>query len=532
MKNKIIVFLLVLFSLPVFAQEQQKSNSDVELPDFVITGKDIVTLRKVQKIPPDFIPAISEEFLKPVFPVEKLQMKEVTTPVKGLSGLIDTLNYLNGNLDVSLGAYYFPKADVNFSSTFKNGLFNALGNFENTKAYVPNSEKSLLNGGASLSLFTNDDADFLPGTEFKFNGNYGVSSYKFFASNNPLLGRTLNNGNAYFKIENLISKYFIFSGKLSDNITSLKDENFSENMFNVDGFAQLALSAFNLGINLNYKKQILKNDVNPNSRFSFIGIRPTMGLDFSKLTKLSFGFNYQHSGSDNFFSPYAAIGININQNVSLYGEYSSQAEFFGGEHFLKLNPYFMPQKFSNIFFEKKNALSAFIKYEFYTFIEIDGGFRYYSSDNLPYFSDTTNPGMFDLQTTNGKSFTVFANFLFHPGPGGVFYATAELNDTRNSANNMVPYYPRAKVTLNYGYDFDFGLNANANLEYLSGMYVDIQNQNSLNSYINLGLKFGYKIKSNFYLTLTISNLLNHNNYLWQGYKELPIDFEAGLNYKW
>ncbi|MCL5031255.1 MAG: hypothetical protein M1480_19810 [Bacteroidetes bacterium] len=531
MIKKFIIALFLISTYLLNAQDQQQ-NTDVELPDFVITGKDVVTIRNVQKIPPDFVSTISEEFLKPVFPTENLPVKEVNTPIKGAVSLDDSLNYINGSIEALLGSYYLPKASLNFSSPFRNGLFEGYANAENRRAYVDNSERYSLNGGASLALFVNDDAGFLPGTKFKFNGDYGTSNYKFFASPTPLLKRTLNNGDASVKIENLMSKYFIYSGKLSDEISLLGNENFTENMFNIDGYAKLSLAAFNLRANLNYKKQTITNDLNSHSRFSYIAVRPAMGLDFSKLMKINFGFNYSHEGSNNFFSPYAALSVKLNQAFTFYGEFSPQTDFFGGGHFLKSNPYFMPQKFTNLFYKKNINFNASVKYEYFTYVEIDGGIKYYSSDNLPFFIDTSDVGKFNLGTTNGKSVTAFVNLLFHPGPNGVFYATAEVNDTRDAANNIIPYYPRAKVTMNYNYDFKNGLNAGANLIYFTGMYSDILNQNSLNSYINLGVNFDYKLNQNFFLTLKFSNLLNHDNYIWHSYKELPLDLQAGLNYRW
>ncbi len=528
------IVLIVILSSAYFlnAQDQQKQNTDVELPDFVITGKDVVTIRNVQKIPPDFVPTISEEFLKPIFPAENLPVKEVNTPVKGAISLDDSLNYFNGNIDAYVGSYYLPKANLNFSSPFRNGLFDSYVNAENRRAYVDNSERYSLNGGASLSLIINDNADFLPGTKFKLNGDYGTSNYKFFASQTPLLKRTLNDGDASVLIENLMSKYFIFSGKLTDNISSLVSENFTENMFNVAGFAQLSLAAFNLNASLDYKKQTLTNDINANSRFSYIAFKPTIGLDFTKLMKANFGFNYAHEGSNNFFSPYAELSLKLNQAFSFYGEFSPETEFLGGGYFLKQNPYFIPQRFTNLFYKKNLNFSASLKYQYFTYVEIDGGIKYFTSDNLPFFIDTAAVGKFDLATTSGKSFTAFVNLLFHPGPNGVFYGTAEINDTRDNFNNIVPYYPRAKVSMNYGYDFKNGFSAGASLIYCTGIYSDVQNQNLLNSYINLGVSGTYKLNNNFFLSLHFSNLLNHNNYIWHGYKELPLDVQAGLSYRW
>ncbi len=532
MIKNIMIILILSSTYFVNAQDQQKQNTDVELPDFVITGKDVVTIRNVQKIPPDFVSAISEEFLKPVFPTENLPVKDVNTPIKGAISLEDSLNYYNGIINAYVGSFYLPKASLNFSSPFKNGLFDSYVNAENRRAYVSNSERYSIDGGANLSLFVNDNADFLPGTKFKLDGDYGTSSYKFFASQTPLLKRTLNNGDASVLVENLMNKYFIFSGKLKDEISSLVNENFTENMFNVDGFAQLSLAAFNLNAMLNYKKQTLTNDLNSNSRFSYIAFKPTIGLDFTKLMKVNFGFNYSHDGSNNFFSPYASMSLKLNQAFTLYSEFSPETEFLGGGYFLKQNPYFMPQKFSNLFYKKNLNFNVSVKYQFFTYVEIDGGIKYLTSDNLPFFIDSSEVGKFDVSTTNGKSITAFVNLLFHPGPNGVFYGTAELNDTRDNVNNFVPYYPRAKVTMNYGYDFKNGISAGASIIYLTGIYSDVQNKNLLNSYINLGVNGNYKLNENFSLSLKLSNLLNHNNYIWQGYKELPLDVQAGLNYRW
>jgi hypothetical protein len=164
-------------------------------------------------------------------------------------------------------------------------------------------------------------------------------------------------------------------------------------------------------------------------------------------------------------------------------------------------------------------------------VEINGGFKYYQSDNLPYFFDTA-AGMFDLAAVQSKSYTLFANFLFHPGPGGVFYATTEFNNTKDINGRFVPYFPAVKATLNYGYNFTNGFETETGLTFLSGMHTDINSSSTLSPYIDLNIKLNYQLFPGFYLTGKLSNLINHNNYLWRGYKELPLDFIAGINYRW
>ena len=526
------VILLFLFSTFTIFAQQQKQNSDVQLPDFVITGKDIVTIKKAQKIPPSFVSTISNQFIKPVLPNEILPVKNLKTPIKGASTIIDSLNYMNGDFSVGAGFYSLPSVNLNFNAPFSSGLFELFGSGINNLAYVTNSERYDINGGANLLLSVSDNSSFLPGAQVKFHGNFGTSSYKFFGSDIPDYRRDFNEGNAYVLVDNLMSRTFIFSAKANDDITLLRNENYSENMFNLIGFAKLSLSSFNIGTDLIYKKQILKNDISNNNNYNFIALKPTIGLSFSKLTDVSLGFNYEHSGSENFFSPYASLALKVSNSITIYGEFNPSAEFLGGVYFLKQNPYFMPQKFTNIFLKKDNSFNASVKYQYFTYFEIDGGFKYYSSNNLPYFIDTSALGMFNLATTSGESSSVYINVLFHPGPSGVFYGTGELIDTRDTKNYIIPYYPKVKLSLNYSYNFNFGLEAGATVIYYSGIHTDLMKQNLLNPFINLGLNFSYKIHNNFYLTLKVSNLINNRNYLWDGYKEMPVDMLGGINFRW
>lgn len=526
------VLILFFFSINVFAQNQQKQNPDVELPDFVITGKDIIKVRQAKKIPPDFITIISEQFVKPIFPPADLPVKEIQTPVKGSFDTIDSLNFLRGKVDASIGAYSIPSADFVFTNPFPNGLFEIYANALNQRAYIPNSERYFINGGTNLMLYVNNQSGFLPGTELKFHGDFGTDSYKFFGSDFPLIKRYYNKGSASISVNNTLYKSFNFSLDANDRLSSFRNEKFSENLFNILGSAKLSIQSFNLGFNLNYKKQFITNNFFGNGIFNYIYVQPYIGLDFSKVLKVSLGFNYSKTDTDKSFSPYVGLGINLGNGLTLFGRYSPASEFYGGGHFADENPYFDASNFTNIFEKKKTAFNAVLKYEYFTYFEIDGGFKYYSSDNLPYFSDSLHKGRFELLTTSGKYLTGFINMLFHLGPYGVFYGSAEASSVRNSSNKILPYYPEVKLTLNYGYDFNFGLNAQANLQYYFKQYTDIQNNITLNPYVNLGLKFTYKWRPNFDLILKLQNLTNSKNYLWNNYRELPLDISGGISVKW
>ncbi len=537
MKHKNFISVILIIGVIFFSASagrlfaQDNPTPTVELPDFVITGTDVVNVQSAQKIKPEVVSTVSEGFLKPAFSPEELEVRDLSNPVKDEINLFDTLNFLKGDLKAGVGVYTLPHARLRYAYPFNSGIINARGYTLNKREHVDNSGKFTAGGSADLSLFIDNEASFLPGTQFKFFGGYDFSSYKFYASPDPAEKRTYHNGSFGLKMNNLLSDIFIFGAEVSDEISTVQDETFDENLLNINGFAKLELANFNLTANVNYKSQSVQTDT-VDGRFGFIAFRPTIGLVFSEVLKAFFGFNYAHVSSNNFFSPYASIALKLDKNLALYGQFTPQAEFYTAGNFIKENPYFNVQDAVNIFIEKQGLLKASIKYEYDKYFEIDGGVEYSSSENMPYYTDTTNTGKFNLATENAKSFTGFLNLLFHPGPFGIFYGNVIFNSTTNSEGNFLPYHPVVKGTLVYGYDFNFGLNARARLEYNSKTYADISNTKETNSYIDLGLSFAYKVADNLNLTFDFSNLLGNENYRWFGYKETPLDIVAGINYKW
>jgi len=533
MKKILIIVLLCLIN--VFAQDSQKQNPGVQLPDFVITGKDIISVENAKKIPPPFIPTVSEQFFKPVFSPENLQVKDVSIPIKGSVIQYDSSNYYKGRIEAGMGLYSNPYVNLNYAQPFANGMLEGFASGLNQKALpnINNSEKYSFNAGADLLLFVKENSGFLPGTHFKFSGDYSSLNYYLYKSPNPKLNstaRNLSEGYGSVKIENLISKYLIFNGMVEDNITELKSENLSENLMNIEGFAKMGFPTFYVGVSAAFKKQFL-NDSASYSPSYYVTAKPFAELNVTDLLRASFGINYSQVKEDNLFSIYASGALKLGEGLSLFGEFSPGTEFLTPKYFLDMNPYYNPQNFNNLFLKKNAAINAYIKYEYYRFFEIDGGVKFYNAENLPYFTDAASNGEFNINTTSAKSYSAFVNLLFHLGPYGKFYGTIEANNTKDTSGNFVPYFPQFITSLNYGYDFGSGWYGEMNLKYNTGSYTDIKNNSELSPYFNLGFKFSYQLNHGFLLTLQLSNLINNKNYLWNGYQDTPLNIVGGLSYQ-
>lgn len=533
MINKLFVLLFVVSVTISFSQQTIPS---VELPDFVITGTDIISVDKAQKVPPEFVSTTSEQFFKPVFSPEDLEIKDLSSPLKKELNILDSLNYLHGYLDFRAGAYSLPVANLVYLLPVDDVVIETRFKGEHHRAYVDDSERYLINGGLNILYTVDNRSEFLPGTQIKFLSSLGSSSYKFFASSNPFR-RTLNQGNISLGVSNQSSRQFIFDFSIGDDFSSISEENFTENLLNLRGFSRLSFSAFNIAVNVDYKKQFLSIDNTPagtpnSDTDDFFSVRPTGGFNISNSLKVAGGITYSSSGSRSYAAPYASAGLNLNKNLSLFGEYSPQAEFLTSGKLLMMNRYFDPQNFYNFFVKKRNAFTAAVKYEYDKYYQINAGVRFFNSPEYPFFRDSIEAGKFLLSSADVEGLAIFSDLFFHLGPFGMLYGVVEWNETKDNFGKIIPYHLQTRASVTYGYNFDFGLNSEIKLTYASKSFTDIENTISIPSYFDLGLDFTYKIVSNFFITLRFENLLGDDIYYWHGYKEAPLDVMGGFIYRW
>ncbi|HSP88702.1 MAG TPA: hypothetical protein VLN45_11250, partial [Ignavibacteriaceae bacterium] len=277
------IFTLIFFLTVVISAQQQ--NPNVELPDFIITGPDVIAVQGAQKIAPEFVSTISEQFFKPVLSPEELEVRDLSSPLKNDLSILDSLNFLRGSLEFGAGIYSLPIADLSYLFPADGFLLSGKFSGENHRPHVGNSERYLINGGLNLQISTDHSAALLPGTQFKLNGDFGSSAFKFYSVSNPLK-RTLSQGKFSFGVSNQMSRQFNFDLSINDFLSSLGEENYNENILNIKGFSKVNFSSFNIAVSVDYKKQFLSIDDTPasipNSDVdNFFMIRPTGGFNIS-----------------------------------------------------------------------------------------------------------------------------------------------------------------------------------------------------------------------------------------------------------
>ncbi len=526
------IFVILLLPFVLYSQEVSDKNPSVELPEFVITGKELMNLQQTKKPEAGLLTIISENFIKPVLNPEELELGEIEGPQSFNLNLRDSFYYNNGIIKTLFGINTLPNVSIRISSPYKSGLFEGHLDGRNIRPYVKNAERYFLNAGAGLSLFSGYENLFLPGAEYNITADFNSGSYKLFAGSEPALKRNLYQGELGASVKNIYSDRFQFNLKTGYRYTMLKDEEFEEGHFSVDGLSYLNFGNLNGGILLNYRNQMFSDSNTSNSYYNYILIRPSAGFEFSKFLKASFGITYSHALETSFTTLFASVGLRLNRNLTLFGEFAPGGEFIVASEFLDQNIYFNPQNKPNIFVKKTVDLKGMLKYEYSRYFEISGGFRYKSYNNLPYFPEMNPDGTFTLNPADAELYGLFLNMMFHKGPYGYFYASTDIQEVKDEKNSIIPYFPSLISSLTYGYDFAEGLNTEANLIYRSGIYTNIANTEKINAYINLEINLSYSISKNLKLIAGVCNILNRKNYIWSNYREIPLDLSAGISYIW
>jgi len=529
---RIKVLLILSFSIfAVYAQDDKSKNPNVELPDFVITGKSQLNIKKVDKIKPDFVSSINEDFIKPTFSPEELEIGDFSNPLKSDMSFLDDVSFYKGNIAGGIGLYTIPTVSANYAHPFTNGIIEGMASGDFIRAYEDNSDRYSTRFGINFTYWSDIDGEVLPGTQFNVNADYGTTSFKFFASDNPEEKRSLNYGKFEADIKNDFGKNFLFGFNLTNNVANISQEEFDENNLRLKGEALVKLSAVNIGAAVDYRNHSIKNLLGDNSGKDFFLFRPTAGLFFTKLIKGTAGWTISRGAGQTYNALYASVAIKLDKNLTIFGEYAPTAEFNSPGNYVVKNNYFNVDSIGSIYWEKNNALNASVKYEFDKYFQIDGGVKYFNSNAFPYFGPSSDSGKFDLQYADMNSISPYANFLFYLGPYGELYSSIELSDIEDTDGNQIPYLPVFSLNAAYTYKLQSDLTSTVRLDYLSKRFADIKNEISIGDYFDLGLSFIYSFQPNLDLTLDINNLLNQKNYFWNGYKEVPLNIIIGVNYR-
>lgn len=524
-------FLIFVFIFSILSGQEDNKTQSIELPDFVITGKESISIPKIQKLVPDFIPLLSKDFFTPQYPNEEqttIKLPEPETKIVSIGNYKQNTNALlkfnSGLQTFPSGVFYYNDWTGNFS--YSVNLFG-----KNELEYVKNAGITNAGAGLNTKYFIDHNSDFLPGLEIGLLGTYYYDFFNFYGSSNPNISRTTNNGLANLSLSYLSNPYNKFLIRINNSYYEQKDE-VDENIFGSRAYYNLSLSNFDFTIEGNYKNQSITN-VNQNLAGEYYyNTIASLGLSLNDIFNIKGGIYFSESGGNTFFAPIAFGSMKLSKGITIFGEFSPNTEFKTLQDFKTLNRFFSINNFSNLFIENNFNLKLAARYEYEKYFEISGGVGYLNSDNNFYFEDRLADGFFTIYEEDIENSYAFLNLLFRKGPFGQFYAEAKLQKITGENSKVIPYSSEFTSSLNYSFNWEYGFGFKISMLYFSEAYTDYINDNKIPAQLDLNLSLNYELFRKFQLTLDFENLLNDKYYYFRNYKAKPIDILFGFEFRW
>lgn len=528
-RKSLILLLLVQFS--ILAQEDKSQN--VELPDFVITGTQKITLPILKKKRPKPVSTLSEEFFLPTYTGEQISLMNFDNPLKTKMIYSQRESGYDGKLTIKSGRYVLPYGEFLLDKNFKYVLLHTRVFGSNEKEYVKYAGYNVSGAEAALTFFVNKNSRVLPGLKILTAVNAYRDSYKLFGSASPSFLRKTNGIKADVNLSYKLPKDINF--KVGASYRQLTSDELSLDEKIYTGDFDLSYDFSKAGVSVEGEVQRL-NLFRTGFKFvekNYYNAKALVKLKPSKLFSAKFGTVLSVYDSNTFILPTASIQFVVDDNLYLLGEYTPYTEFLKLNNFIRANRYVDFGSDIYKYVEHSSFFKIAFKYEHNKIFETAAGLYLESTKDMPYFEDRVKKGIFNIYTVpDAQKTSLFVDALFHPNYWGSFYAKLQLNDVRNSAGNVIPYNPLVDISGSYAYNFKYGIYAAVNFYYYSQIYTDLSNKNKLDDYINLSLNFKYKLLSTLTLTLDFENILNRYHFLFNRYLEKPFDIAAGVEYRW
>ncbi len=545
MKNKLVywgisLFVLLALSMPMFAQEGQEEEKQeatpLELPNFVIVGK--------------------EEFNMSIGAKERPK-----SPLALDADYLDSLNSFEKQTVIPIPPEFFPN-DV-FNNDYKHGFFRAdFGRFmsadvEAGYGFNVAGYELYANAGVDMSNGHTDKADYInakakvssdfiaPMKYFLFGGSRTRTSVSFDAMNYNLYGSEnedfIANGNYNRDVIDIDLnvhsdgnyegvQFKTGAGFRTLNVMSKKDDA-SENSLKAYLKAQKYWNNFYLGGNLDFDIASLSGD-----GVTFIqadGSTKYMSSKFS--INATAGFQYAGTTVKEDRGGFLLAGdmeFRANNMLSIFGNFRT------GLNKKKFSDYFSENRYIGVKSEidyTYDIADLYVGVMYHPTVRtgISGKIGYKAAKRFAFFTDNidewNNPTQeFGIGYADVSGMQFELESWLQMTPKDKLLANLDGKFYTFDSGDYVPYIPNLKFSIDYKRQIVENFDAGIGIVFASKRYCDVANQIELDPYVDLQINTDYRINNSFKLYMMGENLLNQNIYLHNNYKLWGLFVKGGI----
>ncbi|MBI5325493.1 MAG: hypothetical protein HZB41_09540 [Ignavibacteriae bacterium] len=527
MKSKIIIMILICAVSQYFSLFGQESNTKpLELPNFIIEGKEQLNIRSGIKQFPDKPGLLTKTELDSINSLEKRQ--SLLLPTEPLPDKIMHTIYSKGYFTGDFGRFTTANAEAGYEikagdyDIFGNAGFNySSGHIEKAgydKAYINLNadyiadEKYWIFGGSKTrtNLFFKNMDYYLyslqnPQKRNSINLNLKLETegnYEGFAFSTGAGFRMLqvkqdsskafdNAINGFITVKNLSSDYEI-GGDVIIDLHSVRGN--GVHFIQADIFGTYIHENFSLNVKAGLQS------VNTSADIARLGIIASGDMEFRINELLTVRAN-------------GLIGMGNNTlrdlyNQNPYTDNSTIVDF----------PYYLPSLRGSMIIHPNEVLT----------VELGSSFALIQ--RFPFFIDTSS-GAFAVNYKDATILELFGELRYNLSISDLISSNITLSQSKFENGKVIPYTIPMKIAFDYNRKWLKNFGTQFGIFYISERFSDLENQNKLNSYIDLRFKADYSLSDEMNVFLKLENLLNQGIIIWNGYKERGLFITGGVLFK-
>lgn len=530
-----ILLILVLSCVATTLHAQQPANQPIDLPEFIVTGKERIEVPSSAKQPPAKPLSLKAQILDSLNPTEKHPMPKL--PAHALPNPIRTFTMWPGFVEASLGNYITPRVVAGYSLKAGGYRIDLLGSAEGAiDAWAPNAEYMKANIDVLSTYTAPPEFLFFAGSVTEVDLAFKTNAYKLYA----LSDAPKRNTSSLLASVNVDGEYegFNYDGGASfASRTMVTDATLASPVITSSDVSDNTLRGY-----LTLEQKWEKYDVGArlDLRFSsFAGnAYPFMeGNVFARysntLLRLSGGVGLQSATSTTNASHFGLLLLG-NLDLFLADALTLQADFRSGlrqvtfTDLLDENPYVSASTTLDAAYDVFDIHSAVVLRPSLS-LAATVGVRIRQTDRQPvWIGDSTRT--FAPMYASATMLQIPADVRWILTARDVL--SADFTFTAASIDSVVqPYVPAVKASLSYERDWTPTIRSVIGAVYIGDRYADMANQITLSGYVDVRLRAEMDLSPAFSMHVRAENLMANAIVLWNGYAERGAFFSGGITWK-
>lgn len=501
-------------------------NQPIELPEFIVTGKQQVDIPGGAKQAPVRPPLLSTERLDSLNPIEKLPLPQVApTPLPRYQrGLITWPGYV----EASFGAYLTPAIELGYGFNADNYAIDLHGGYESSSGWVDGSEYATWGIDALSTYVAPEQFLFFAGSTTEVDLGVGQRSYRLFADSSAP-DRSVFRFDAGVRTDGMHEGLrYVGSAAWSSRSLTTNDKSVSDN--GLQGLLDLEqrVSDWDLGGTIDLRLRSFDGNGYPymmiggkaRSITNTFSVTGAVGLQWATSTR-----------EEDRFGARIDVGAawTSSHDVTISARVGSGLRPLSLNDLLRVNPYTSDSVTIDMPYDVFSAEGA-LQWHPHPRLDVVGSIAARQTDrDLIWRSVDRGAFIVDYRTTT--TIEAIADARYAVTAADLLLANFTMTSSSVSDGEQTPYIAPFKVMVGYERTWSIPLTTTLDLYYVGDRYADVENRVVLSGYLDLRLRASYEIKKDLDVFLRGANLLGSTMELWQGYQERGIFITGGITWK-